>query len=737
MKLISPQIKQQYFDSNGDPLTGGKLYVYTAGTETPVTTYTTEAGGTENANPIILDSRGEVGGLFLDPGSYKFVLHTSLDVPIWTEDNITVRDFGAEIDAIELQIEDIDETIATEAIANRVVSGKSSANSSQSRFLVPIGSSNQVKILATATDLVYVVDSTSYALTADLVASGLVSPPVTNNTALINDATFSDQNFTTTLGEFGTSIPYDTAGAEITNRDGDLVAFKIAGASTEYFIARIDNANSRLIEASRGYFYDSSENPIERTGFSNNDVLTLMKLTWLYLKSTGVMLASYTEPVYSATEPSSPLDGDMWYDLINNKWKRFNSTAYEDSISVFIGLCVQDENSDTVGARAIEYHSALRESVNTFNFKYQDATSVKSVSRQNTINVNGNELKFLESYKEFNIVSDLEDGYTEAASTYYYPYINEEGDKIISPVAPLDRRGDLLGFYHPYEMWRYPGGRVFNNASSSFDAVSVTDSPEKDPGRNIGQVITTANVSVDQNTNAVFCDATSGNITVNLPPSNMCHKQLVIKKTDTSANTVTIDPHASETIDGATSLVLSLQKQSATILPDGSNWQQQKYMGLKFYIIVDSQTSGTAPQAISATTWTTLRYSTLEGFSGASLASNEITLPAGTYIIGGSVLCAPSPAVTSTTEIKLRLYNVTAAAAVCILGETSTRSNAGQGVHSQASIAYQRYFTLSAASALRLEIYGTRAFEIGSETNLNVGGEVEVYNSTIFTGVGF
>jgi hypothetical protein len=83
----------QFFDNNGAPLTGGKLYTYAAGTTTPQATYTTNGGATAHTNPIILDSAGRVsagGQIWLAVGlSYKFALKTSVDVQIWSADNIT------------------------------------------------------------------------------------------------------------------------------------------------------------------------------------------------------------------------------------------------------------------------------------------------------------------------------------------------------------------------------------------------------------------------------------------------------------------------------------------------------------------------------------------------------------------------------------------------------------------------------------------------------------------------
>jgi hypothetical protein len=80
----------QFFDNNGNPLSGGLIYTYAAGTTTPAATYTSYTGGTANANPIVLDSAGRTPAqIWLTEGSsYKFVLQTSLGVTIKTDDNI-------------------------------------------------------------------------------------------------------------------------------------------------------------------------------------------------------------------------------------------------------------------------------------------------------------------------------------------------------------------------------------------------------------------------------------------------------------------------------------------------------------------------------------------------------------------------------------------------------------------------------------------------------------------------
>jgi hypothetical protein len=81
----------QLFDNNGNPLSGGKLETYEAGTTTPLATYTSSTGVTAHTNPIVLDSAGRVPGgeIWLNYAYlYKFVVKTSTNVLIATYDNI-------------------------------------------------------------------------------------------------------------------------------------------------------------------------------------------------------------------------------------------------------------------------------------------------------------------------------------------------------------------------------------------------------------------------------------------------------------------------------------------------------------------------------------------------------------------------------------------------------------------------------------------------------------------------
>lgn len=83
----------------------------------------------------------------------------------------------------------------------------------------------------------------------------------------------------------------------------------------------------------------------------------------------------------------------------------------------------------------------------------------------------------------------------------------------------------------------------------------------------------TASGAVASNDSLILANATAGAITMSLPAAAGATGQIVnIKKTDASANAVTIDPDGAETIDGAATLSFSTQYQSYTVQCDGSQW---------------------------------------------------------------------------------------------------------------------------------------------------------------------
>ncbi len=71
----------------------------------------------------------------------------------------------------------------------------------------------------------------------------------------------------------------------------------------------------------------------------------------------------------------------------------------------------------------------------------------------------------------------------------------------------------------------------------------------------------------------IRCDATLGAFTITLPTAvGITGRQFELKKVDASANAVTVDGNAAETIDGAATFALTAQYDAITVRSNGTNW---------------------------------------------------------------------------------------------------------------------------------------------------------------------
>lgn len=83
----------------------------------------------------------------------------------------------------------------------------------------------------------------------------------------------------------------------------------------------------------------------------------------------------------------------------------------------------------------------------------------------------------------------------------------------------------------------------------------------------------TSNYTIGNTDTVIFADATSGNVTITLPTaSSITGYRFYVKRTDNSGNSCSIARSSSDTIDGQTSVSLSQQYISLTIVSDGSAW---------------------------------------------------------------------------------------------------------------------------------------------------------------------
>ena len=93
---------EQFEDATGAPYAGAKLYFYSSGTSSKLSTYSDSGLTIANTNPVVLDSAGRLpNAVFLQVLQYKVVLAPSTDTdpptaPIWTQDPVYTSDYSAQ-----------------------------------------------------------------------------------------------------------------------------------------------------------------------------------------------------------------------------------------------------------------------------------------------------------------------------------------------------------------------------------------------------------------------------------------------------------------------------------------------------------------------------------------------------------------------------------------------------------------------------------------------------------------
>ncbi len=121
--------------------------------------------------------------------------------------------------------------------------------------------------------------------------------------------------------------------------------------------------------------------------------------------------------------------------------------------------------------------------------------------------------------------------------------------------------------------------RTLETFHSQLDSQTPNFAEEYEAVRFIGGVIyqrpttVTASGALPVTASIVLADASAGAVTIALPTAaSSAGRILTVKKVDASGNAVTLDADASETIDGATTLALAAQYDTARIVCDGTQW---------------------------------------------------------------------------------------------------------------------------------------------------------------------
>jgi hypothetical protein len=360
------------------------------------------------------------------------------------------------------------------ALPNRILSGKVRLTSDFPDYLRPAGSSASFTLLATATDLEIDVNSVLATFTADVVKSGLTTAPGVADLCAVNDSALTGQDWTKNLGENKTVIPVNLMQANLTAKIGEFVAL-LNQATNEILYCHVDSA-TQLSNARRGFFLDSSGNPIARDVLNNGDLLQLLSLAFIFADKDGVTVdVSYRNPVIGADTPASPATGDYWLDTNVNVWKRYSGSAFVQIDRTFAGFAVVD-TLNCIGTRPEDFSKAYRKD-NSLAVKRESVDIIVSVQDEFLVSVNAEEQKYDFGFMRWDASTDFESGVTRTKDRHYWLYLTEDGEPVISDKKPYDRLGFYQAWQHPYESWRCVA-QIYNNtagASGEFSVVHSTD----------------------------------------------------------------------------------------------------------------------------------------------------------------------------------------------------------------------------------------------------------------------
>lgn len=349
----------------------------------------------------------------------------------------TIAQIAADLDSLNL------------SPANTVISGTTNAGGGAS-CLIPSGPGNFKVALDVSTPLVVMIDGTKYTFTSAATVSGLSAAPSSNNTAL------SNANYGPTIGENYTSIGVGSVGSNISSLGNNFAAFKHVNGATEFFLAQYDGPDSSIRFARRGYFIDSSGVPSDRVSIAVGEVITLLKLTYVFINTGGGLQITYNQPVTSGTAPSVASIGDYWYDSENQNWKIFDGGTWNKANATLLGVCAQDPLG-CVAARTHEFFS-IYNPLNTLITEYfSGSNQVTGTQFGQKISVCGKTISYSDSVITWDISGPGD----------FYSYVDASGNSTLSTIAPYDRQEDLFGFYHPYYSLRAV-------ASLSYDGVNIT-----------------------------------------------------------------------------------------------------------------------------------------------------------------------------------------------------------------------------------------------------------------------
>lgn len=251
----------QFFDSNGDPLAGGRFRYYDAGTSDAQAVFQDEDGLIAWTQPISLDLAGRLSAsIYVGTADFKETLSTSADVQIYSEDNIPGAivipdaDFArpetpviAKAANYSVTTDDLGslfELNATGGDFTLTLPSAVDAGNGATLYVVQIGTGGKVSIATTGGQTIN--GASSFALYG-VYRGGKITSDGTAWTAIITDGAYATTSastaYTVKLADYGKLILCDATSAAFTVT---LPAAATAGAGFRVFIKKTDSSSNAI-----------------------------------------------------------------------------------------------------------------------------------------------------------------------------------------------------------------------------------------------------------------------------------------------------------------------------------------------------------------------------------------------------------------------------------------------------------------------------------------------------------
>lgn len=251
-------------------------------------------------------------------------------------------------------------------------------------------------------------------------------------------------------------------------------------------------------------------------------------------------------------------------------------------------------------------------------------------------------------------------------------------------------------------------------------AVTQDDINEAVASIGISRSARTSNTILGVADNRAYIDVTSGTFTQTIGGAATVGAGWFVDYGNSGTGVVTVDPNAAETIGGAATLTIN-PGEIYRIICDGSNFHP---IALKtdlgpHLIVQDQKASGTVGGAHSGTGYLVRTLNTtVRNICGASVASNQVTLPAGTWLISAFAAFGDQA---SLDPNRVRIRNIT----------DSTTAILGPGERPATNVgSYCRLagvITITAAKVFELQHYQVNNAGASSQGFPVSTGDVEIY----------